>query len=97
MLYEIPILVFADEERIEQVLINLISNSINYGKNKGTTAVSIQTHSKDQFIISVSDDGIGIPEKELNRLFERFYRVDKSRSREQGGSGFRAFHCKTYH
>ena len=87
MLYEIPILVFADEERIEQVLINLISNSINYGKNKGTTAVSIQTHSKDQFIISVSDDGIGIPEKELNRLFERFYRVDKSRSREQGGSG----------
>ena len=86
-LYEFPILVYADKERIEQVLINLISNSINYGKNKGTTTVSIQTYSKDQFIINVSDDGIGIPEKELNRLFERFYRVDKSRSREQGGSG----------
>jgi len=85
--YEIPILVYADEERIEQVLINLISNSINYGNNNGTTTVSIQTHSKDQFIINISDDGIGVPEKELSRLFERFYRVDKSRSREQGGSG----------
>ncbi len=85
--YEIPILVFADEERIEQVLINLISNSINYGMSNGRTTVSIQTYSKEEFIIHVSDDGIGIPDKELNRLFERFYRVDKSRSREQGGSG----------
>jgi len=85
--YEFPILVYADKERIEQVLINLISNSINYGKNNGTTTVDVQTYSKDQFIINVSDDGIGIPEKEISRLFERFYRVDKSRSREQGGSG----------
>ena len=86
-LYEFPILVFADKERIEQVLINLISNSINYGNNDGTTSVDVQTYSKDQFIINVSDDGIGVPKKELGRLFERFYRVDKSRSREQGGSG----------
>ncbi|MCD6544933.1 MAG: ATP-binding protein [Flavobacteriaceae bacterium] len=86
-LYEFPILVNADKERIEQVLINLISNSINYGKDNGTTTVSIQTYSKDQFIIHIADDGIGIPKKELGRLFERFYRVDKSRSREQGGSG----------
>jgi len=85
--YEFPILVNADKERIEQVLINLISNSINYGKDNGTTTVSIQTYSKDQFIIHIADDGIGIPKKELGRLFERFYRVDKSRSREQGGSG----------
>ena len=85
--YEIPILVYADKERIEQVLINLISNSINYGKNDGLTTVSIETFSKDQFIIDVTDDGIGIDKKELDRLFERFYRVDKSRSREQGGSG----------
>ncbi len=86
-LYEYPILVHADKERIEQVLINLISNSINYGTNNGTTTISIQTYSKKQFIINVSDDGIGIPKRELGRLFERFYRVDKSRSREQGGSG----------
>ena len=86
-LYEFPILVYADKERIEQVLINLISNSINYGRDSGFTTVSIQTYSKDQFIIHIVDDGIGIPKKELNRLFERFYRVDKSRSREQGGSG----------
>ncbi len=85
--YEFPILVYADKERIEQVLINLISNSINYGKNNGTTTIDVQTYSKDQFIINISDDGIGIPSKELGRLFERFYRVDKSRSREQGGSG----------
>ena len=86
-LYEFPILVYADKERIEQVLINLISNSINYGKDDGNTTVSIQTYSKEQFIIHISDDGIGIPTKEQGRLFERFYRVDKSRSREQGGSG----------
>lgn len=85
--YEFPILVYADKERIEQVLINLISNSINYGKNNGIITVDVQTYSKDQFIINVSDDGVGIPEKEINRVFERFYRVDKSRSREQGGSG----------
>ena len=95
--YEFPILVYADKERIEQVLINLISNSINYGKHNGTTTISIQTHSKDQFIINVSDDGIGIPEKELDRLFQRFYRVDKSRSREQGGSGLGLSIVKTYY
>lgn len=85
--YEFPILVYADKERIEQVLINLISNSINYGKNNGTTTIDVQAFSKDQFIINISDDGIGVPKKELGRLFERFYRVDKSRSRNQGGSG----------
>ena len=85
--YEFPILVYGDNERIEQVLINLISNSINYGKINGITTVSIHSYSTNQFIIKVSDNGLGIDKKEIPRLFERFYRVDKSRSREQGGSG----------
>jgi len=85
--YEFPILVNADVERIEQVLINLIVNSINYGKDNGSTTVSVQLVSKSKFKISVSDNGIGINENNISRLFERFYRVDTSRSREQGGSG----------
>ena len=85
--YEFPILVNADVERIEQVLINLLANSINYGKENGSTKVGVQLVSKDKFKISVSDDGIGIKEHSIPRLFERFYRVDTGRSREQGGSG----------
>ena len=85
--YQFPLLVKADIERIEQVLINLIANSINYGRENGVTTVSIQLFSKNKFKINVSDDGIGIKEKNLQRLFERFYRVDTSRSRDQGGSG----------
>jgi two-component system phosphate regulon sensor histidine kinase PhoR len=85
--YKYPLFVNADMKRIEQVLINLISNSINYGKIKGTTTLVIKSFQKDKFIIKVKDDGIGIEQKDLPRLFERFYRVDKSRSRKQGGSG----------
>ncbi len=85
--YEFPLLVNADIERIEQVLINLIVNSISYGKDNGITTVGVKLFSKNKFIIKVSDNGIGIKNKNLSRLFERFYRVDKSRSREGGGSG----------
>jgi len=85
--YDYPILVKADQEKIEQVLINLLSNSIKYGKLNGSTLVSIKTHSSHRIAVHVVDDGIGIDEKYLPRLFERFYRVDKSRSRDQGGSG----------
>lgn len=85
--YEVPILVRADRERIEQVLINLISNSINYGKHKGNTIVSIKNCSKGRIRVLVKDDGIGMDTESQKRIFERFYRVDKSRSREQGGSG----------
>ena len=85
--YETPILVSGDVERIEQILINLIENSIKYGKQGGTTIVSVKNHSPEQFIISIVDDGEGIEQQYLTRLFERFYRVDQSRSREQGGSG----------
>ncbi len=86
-IYDFPLFVRADMKRIEQVLINLISNSINYGKTDGTTTVSVRNYLKDQFIIKVKDNGIGIDKKDLPRLFERFYRVDKSRSRKHGGSG----------
>jgi len=85
--YETPILVKADVERIEQVLINLIENSIKYGRQKGNTIVSVKNYSGKQFIIKVTDNGEGIQQHNIPRLFERFYRVDQSRSREQGGSG----------
>ncbi|MCF6349173.1 MAG: ATP-binding protein [Flavobacteriaceae bacterium] len=85
--YDAPILVKGDIERIEQILINLIENSIKYGKQSGNTVVNVKNYSQTQFIIKVTDDGEGIEEQHLSRLFERFYRVDQSRSREQGGSG----------
>ena len=76
----------ADKGKISQVLYNLISNSIKYGKKGGTTKISC--HQIDSIcFVSVKDNGIGIAEKNIKRLFERFYRVDKSRSREQGGTG----------
>ena len=86
-LYEFPLLVKGDVERIEQVLINLVVNSIKYGKIGGITTVSVENYSKNKFIIKVTDNGEGIKQEHISRLFERFYRVDQSRSREQGGSG----------
>ncbi|MGB0891020.1 MAG: sensor histidine kinase [Flavobacteriaceae bacterium] len=86
-IYEFPVFVNGDVERIEQVLINLIVNSIKYGKNNGITTVSIDNYNENKVIIKVSDNGEGIKQEHISRLFERFYRVDQSRSREQGGSG----------
>jgi len=85
--YEFPIFVKGDIERIEQVIINLVVNSIKYGKTNGTTTIGIESYSENKFIIKVIDDGEGIKQEHLSRLFERFYRVDQSRSRDQGGSG----------
>jgi two-component system phosphate regulon sensor histidine kinase PhoR len=79
-------MVMADREGIRQVLMNLLLNSIKYGNENGTTKVSFYVMDK-QILIEISDNGIGIEEKHLNHLFDRFYRVDKSRSRESGGSG----------
>jgi two-component system phosphate regulon sensor histidine kinase PhoR len=80
------IFVMADKEKIRQVLTNLIENSINYGIEGGRTKLSF--YDMDENILcEVSDNGIGIEEMYIPRLFERFYRVDKSRSRNQGGSG----------
>lgn len=86
-IYEFPVFVKADIEKIEQVLINLVVNSIKYGKPNGTTIVGVESYNEKKFIVKVIDDGEGIQKKHLPRLFERFYRVDQSRSREQGGSG----------
>lgn len=84
--YEKPIKVKADKERIRQVLTNLIINSIKYGKENGTTEVRFYDMD-DNLLVEVADNGVGINEKHLPRLFERFYRVDQSRSRDMGGSG----------
>ena len=81
-----PIIVSADREKITQVMTNLIDNSIKYGKEGGSTEVRFYEMG-DNILVEISDDGIGISESNLSRLFERFYRVDKSRSREQGGTG----------
>lgn len=85
--YNQPILVVADKDRIQQVLSNLIVNSIKYGRKKGTTEISIENLIMNKIIIRVTDNGEGINNDKIPRLFERFYRVDKSGSREQGGSG----------
>ncbi len=83
----LPVMVFADKERIEQVLTNLVVNSIKYGRTGGYTLVSFETNENNKILINVNDNGEGIKKVHLPRLFERFYRIDKSRSREQGGSG----------
>ena len=86
-IYEFPVFVVGDIEKIEQVLINLVVNSIKYGKPNGTTIAAVDDYSKNKYVIRVIDNGEGIKTQYLPRLFERFYRVDQSRSREQGGSG----------
>jgi two-component system phosphate regulon sensor histidine kinase PhoR len=80
------IYVYADKERIRQVMDNLIVNSIKYGKTGGTTELSI-SETNTEYIVHIKDNGMGIEEKHLTRLFERFYRVDKHRSRNEGGTG----------
>ena len=84
--YNEIMLVDADRNRIQQVLINLIINSINYGSEKGTTEISFEL-TEENIIIKVNDNGEGISEENMPRLFQRFFRVDISRSRNQGGSG----------
>ena len=83
---EKPIYVLADRPKIEQVFTNLLVNSINYGRTDGETRVRFYDM-EDNILIEVADNGIGISEQDLPRIFERFYRIDKSRSRHVGGSG----------
>tara|TARA_B100000242_G_C43027580_1_gene478542 strand:+ start:5 stop:1042 length:1038 start_codon:yes stop_codon:yes gene_type:complete len=82
-----PINVHADKEKIEQVIINLIENSIKYGRENGTTEIVVQDLVENKIIVRVTDNGIGVKENHIDRLFERFYRVDQSGSRSSGGSG----------
>ena len=79
--------VIADQEKIQQVVTNLVMNSIKYGKQGGTTEVSIEDLVNNKIIIRVTDNGEGIEKQHIPRLFERFYRVDKSGARSEGGSG----------
>jgi len=87
MEYSQPVWVYGDRERIQQVITNLVVNSIKYGKKGGTTEISIENLIKNKVIVRVTDNGEGIEKVNIPRLFERFYRVDKSGSRKEGGSG----------
>ncbi len=91
---ESPIMVFADKEKIRQVLINLIGNAVKYGKENGAIVASMYNTDEHLVLIEISDDGVGIPEDNLNRIFERFYRTEKGRSIDITGSGLGLAICK---
>jgi len=84
--YNKPVKVMADRKRIHDVMSNLVINSINYGTKGGKTTVAFMDMGQN-LLVDVTDNGIGIGEKDMPRIFERFYRTDKSRSRDQGGTG----------
>jgi two-component system phosphate regulon sensor histidine kinase PhoR len=84
---EQDVLAFADKAKIKQVLVNLVENSINYGKHDGETTAGIYIVDAKQCFIEITDNGMGIAEEHIPRLFERFYRTDAARSRNAGGSG----------
>ncbi|MFP5041921.1 sensor histidine kinase [Parasediminibacterium sp. JCM 36343] len=91
---EQPITVFADREKIQQVINNLVANATKYGKSGGTIVASIYKTDEEYVLIEFSDDGIGIAEEHLDRIFERFYRTDRGRSRDVGGTGLGLAICK---
>ncbi len=91
---EAPITVFADKEKIRQVLINLVDNARKYGKSEGHIVASVYKTEGDRILVEISDDGIGIEKAHLHRIFERFYRTDKARSRDKGGAGLGLSICK---
>jgi two-component system phosphate regulon sensor histidine kinase PhoR len=81
-----PVDIVGDKDRLKQVMINLIDNAIKYNKPNGNVLISYYA-TNSAVLISVADTGVGIPAEHLPRIFERFYRVDKERSREEGGTG----------
>lgn len=91
---ESPLGVFADKEKIRQVLLNLVENSIKYGKQNGTITASMYLTDDRHILVEISDDGIGIPERHLHRIFERFYRTEEGRSLDVTGSGLGLAICK---
>ncbi len=91
---EFPITVFADQEKIKQVINNLLENAIKYGKDEGNVVASIYKTDGKHVLVELSDDGIGIAEEHLGRIFERFYRTDRGRSRDVGGTGLGLSICK---
>ena len=91
---ESPLTVFADKEKVRQVLINLIDNSVKYGKRGGHIVASMYKVDEKHILTEISDDGIGIPERHLQRIFERFYRTEGGRSRDITGTGLGLAICK---
>lgn len=91
---ESPLTVFADKEKIRQVLINLVENSIKYGKRNGSITASMYKTDGRHILIEISDDGIGVAEKDVSRIFERFYRTEEGRSIDISGSGLGLAICK---
>jgi two-component system phosphate regulon sensor histidine kinase PhoR len=91
---EQPILVLADKEKIRQVLTNLIDNAIKYGNYDGKVEASVYKTDDVNMLIEISDNGIGVAEEHLPRIFERFYRTDYGRSRNIGGTGLGLAICK---
>jgi len=91
---ETPLSVFADKEKVRQVLINLVENAFKYGKQNGSVVSSVYITDDRHALVEVSDDGIGIEEEHLPRIFERFYRTDAARSRDKGGTGLGLAICK---
>jgi len=91
---EYPTLVFADKEKIRMVLLNLVENASKYGKNNGSITASIYKTDGRHVLVEITDDGIGIEEEHLQRIFERFYRTDSARSRDKGGTGLGLAICK---
>ena len=91
---EYPTLVFADKEKIRMVLLNLVENSSKYGKQNGSITASIYKTDGRHVLVEITDDGIGIEEEHLQRIFERFYRTDSARSRDKGGTGLGLAICK---
>ena len=91
---ESPIYVFADKNKIYQVVVNILSNATKYGKIDGQITASVYKMEDEKILIEIGDDGIGIAEEHLPRLFERFYRTDDARAREIGGTGLGLAICK---
>ena len=91
---ESPLVAYADKEKIRQVLTNLVGNSIKYGKSGGQILASVYNTDGKHILVEITDEGIGIGEKHLSRIFERFYRTDEGRSLDKGGSGLGLAICK---
>lgn len=91
---ETPLQVYADKEKTFQVITNLVENAARYGNAGGQVIASVYTTDPKHVLIEISDNGVGIPEKHLPRLFERFYRTDRGRSRNNGGTGLGLAICK---
>jgi two-component system phosphate regulon sensor histidine kinase PhoR len=91
---EQPLVVYADKEKVRQVITNLVDNSIKYGKEGGTTTASMYNTDGKNILVEISDDGMGIPDTHLPRIFERFYRTQEGRNRDVTGSGLGLAICK---